>query len=211
MMPPKSPSKYKTAIQEALKQPRRKLQINMVPGPLFRQNLRTMLGKHHWRGLRGALIEDVELVCGSCGNEVEDTSKLHAHEVWSYKMFPRKNHEATLERIDFICPLCHHAEHFGLTEKLYNSGQITKKFYDAVIRHYCKINNVTKPQFKADLIRAYERHKFMSSRAWNVSYGAFSELASLVGRLRVLRGPENSKARKMLFPHLYTKKELKRL
>ena len=57
-----------------------RLQIELVPAPLWGQNLRTRLGNTGWRKLRNALAAQSKPGCAICGS----LASLQGHEVWDY-------------------------------------------------------------------------------------------------------------------------------
>jgi hypothetical protein len=58
-----------------------RLKIELIPKPLWTQNLRTKLGKKGWSNLRNAVAaQSKKHGCAICGN----LAPLQGHEVWDY-------------------------------------------------------------------------------------------------------------------------------
>jgi hypothetical protein len=152
----------------------RRLQISMIPKPLYGKNLRVVLGQYRWRKLRQSLLNDNHK-CGVCETSVRNTSELNAHEEWSY-IKRSKRSTARLNRISFHCNRCHGCEHFGRTLLMVKQGYLTWDQVDETIQHYCRVNRVSRNVFDLDLKKARAKWKRQSKLNWKIDYGQFASL-----------------------------------
>src|SRR5688500_5160974 len=107
---------------------RLKLRIELIPKPLWEQNLRLnhALGKGRCDKLRRRQIEERGARCAICG---ATDRKLHGHEVWDYRE-RRTRGTAVLLRVEIVCVDCHDIHHWGRTTKLFEAGTITAERYN---------------------------------------------------------------------------------
>lgn len=154
---------------------RLRLQIRMIPKPLYGKNLRIAVGQYRWRKLRQSLLPN-RLVCECCGASVQMSSELNAHEEWAYSV--RRNRSvAKLERISFQCVRCHGCEHFGRTLLLVRQGYLTSDQVEETIDHFCAVNRVSRRDFERHLQQAMKRWHVLSKRKrWTVDYGTFASV-----------------------------------
>ena len=78
-----------------------KLQIQLIPKPLSKRNLRSSegLGKERWEKLRRQLIKERGACCEICGATGQ---RLDAHEVWDYREKDGRD-SSTSESRDRVC------------------------------------------------------------------------------------------------------------
>lgn len=151
----------------------RRLQFSLIPTPLWGRNLRSIMGRSRWRKLREELLAGRDLICDVCGTDVGDVSELKGHEQWRYSEKKRTSSIAKLIGMSFVCELCHDAEHFGRIQKLRIDGQLTDDRVKQIVRHYCRVNDVSRMQFDEDLALAHEEHLRRSQLKWLVDWGAY--------------------------------------
>lgn len=168
----------------------RRLQSEMVPLPLHQVNLRAIMGKTaDWKRLRQALLERNGHVCTLCGKEVEESSKLQAHEGWVY-LERADPAVAWLWRVSLVCWHCHAVEHPGMLNALLKSGAVSERALTDTIEHYCRVNGETKRQWSAQLKRAQKEFDRRSALNWYLDYGPFAEWAFLTFEKDPLNGGE---------------------
>ena len=156
------------------KRKRRVLEINLVPEPLHKKNLRKAIGQYRWRKLRQSLlVNNVDRRCQTCGNMVQVSSMLNAHEQWSYVTSSRPA-IAKLQNIQLICRPCHGCVHFRHTHRQFRLGYITREQIDEIIRHYCKVNRVARNGFWRHFKKADTLWKQRSNRKWKIDWGQYA-------------------------------------
>ena len=147
-----------------------RLKMELIPKPLWNQNLRTKLGKRRWSNLRNAVAaQSQKRGCAICGS----LAPLQGHEVWDYAETETTG-TATLREIRFICQDCSSIHHFGRFHLLLAEGVITSQEYERVIRHALRVNGCDIATWEQHGREALEAYKRRSKLSWTVDYGPFS-------------------------------------
>lgn len=114
-----------------------KLEINMVPPQMWRENLRRYLSKKEWTDFKKIHIEKFGNKCTICGKEDD----LHLHEVWKYD---DKHLIQKLEGLILLCHLCHDCIHIGQAENRDTDGTLIK----SIKKHFLHINGWNEEIFR---------------------------------------------------------------
>ena len=122
-----------------------KLNFELVPDGCWYSNLRSILKPADWDKLRRYVYNKAGGKCEICG---EKTSRLDAHEKWSYD---KKNKVQKLESIIAVCKKCHSVIHIGRTQLMGNE--------DAAIEHFMKVNNCSYADYVKALGEANKKHR----------------------------------------------------
>lgn len=149
------------------------LSINTVPQPLWGRNLRKeKMTKRQWQKLRARLIGERGMLCKTCGKEVAASRDIRAHERWEYdtSVAPAV---ARLTGIELVCWLCHAVEHFGVTERLVENGEMRAEALDETIDHFCAVNGVERSAFESHRRDAFARWRELSELEWQIDWGTF--------------------------------------
>lgn len=149
-----------------------KLQIELVPKPLWGLNLRSAdgLGKARWDKLRKGLVEASGARCKICGG----TKKLHGHEVWVYR--DRKiTGTALLLRVEIVCINCHDIHHWARTVRLIQAGIVKHNRYMALRKHFRKVNGCRQKDFDDYFLRSLRSWNKRSKKKWKIDWGSFRE------------------------------------
>lgn len=149
---------------------RPKLQIELVPKPLWGLNLRSAdgLGKARWDKLRRSLVEASGGRCIICGS----TRKLHGHEVWAYRE-KRTAGIGLLLGIEIVCIDCHDIHHWARTVKLIQAGIVKHSRDMALRKHFRKVNGCRQIDFDNYFLRCLRIWKRRSKKKWKIDWGAF--------------------------------------
>ena len=126
----------------------RKLKFELVPDGCWYYNLRSILSKEQWNFVKEDAKERAGGKCMICGKK---SSRLEAHEVWSYN---EKNAVQKLEDVISVCPDCHSSIHIGRTQLKGNA----EKAED----HYMKVNGISYSEMRADMGKANEQHRSLN-------------------------------------------------
>lgn len=156
---------------------RMKLAMHPVPSSLWQKNLRNELGKTRWTRLRKAIIEVRGLTCEICQVSVSQSKDIQAHEAWTYTHTAKRG-IAKLERIALVCRLCHAGEHFALTEKLVSQGSLREQAIDDTTVHFCKLNGISRDQFKQHYNVTMTEWEILSAKQWDLDWGVFAPLVA---------------------------------
>jgi hypothetical protein len=149
---------------------RLKLRIELIPEPLWKQNLRLSdgLGKWRWEKLRHQLIETNGARCTICGA----TERLAGHEVWEYRE-KKTVGTAVLLRVEIVCIDCHDIHHWGRTRKLFQAGDISGDRYCFLRKHFRKVNGCRQQVFDDHALRSDRIWSRQSKKRWKVDWGDF--------------------------------------
>jgi hypothetical protein len=133
-----------------------KLEIELVPGPLWGKSLAGTLPKDRWMALRSRMIQEKGERCEVCGQ----VGSVQLHEIWHYD---DKRHIQRLAGFQILCLLCHQVKHMGRTSILAKEGKLDLK---SVIDHFCKVNGCTPQDYKKHEKEVREKWKERSKYKW---------------------------------------------
>lgn len=155
-----------------------RLRVNMIPQPMFRENLRKYLTRTAWTKLRQDLISERGCTCELCGVPIASASDVDAHEEWGYEPLARPA-RATVTGVKLACPDCHAVVHFGLQFGLVQQGKLPASHLERLQRHFCHVNGVGRRMFSIHVNAATERWAEMNGKTkWALDFGEYSGLAS---------------------------------
>ncbi len=123
----------------------KKLNFELVPDGCWYSNLRSILSKAEWDFLKAEAKEKANGKCMICGAK---TSRLEAHERWSYN---EKTQTQKLEGVIAVCRDCHAVIHIGRTQLKGNEERAEK--------HYMKVNDCSYADYRKELGIANEIHQ----------------------------------------------------
>ena len=161
------------------------LQIELVPKPLHRKNLRSALSSRGWTKIRKARLASHDGNCDICNNPIEKSP--HLHEEWEYEV----NGETGIARITdlkFVCFYCHGCEHFGWLETVFARLPTTQEDVVSIaIDHYCEVNGVEPEEFIADEKAAYALWRERNELEWEIDWGEYEPLVLATAERRRVR------------------------
>ncbi len=117
-----------------------KLEIEPRPASTWGVTLANILPRKEWAELARQCKWEADYTCVICK---ADGTKMHAHEVWE---FDDKKKIQRLIDIQCCCVLCHDVHHFGRSSQVYSL-----RYQEQLIRHWCKVNKLTKADFQRHL------------------------------------------------------------
>jgi hypothetical protein len=151
-----------------------KLRVDPIPVCLFGFNLRKFVPQKRWLKLRKELIAERGQKCETCGKTVEDSPKLHAHEVWEFSEEPKPL--VTLKRIALSCWHCHMCEHWGQLGALVASGRVHPGAMEDVMAHFCAVNGVAHEAFEPHKDEAFATMRKRTKILWDIDWGEYAPL-----------------------------------
>lgn len=161
------------------------LQIELVPIPLFRKNLRYALSSRGWQKIRSKQLETHNGRCDVCGQEIERRANLH--EEWEYEVEGEKG-VARITDLKFVCFYCHGCEHFGWLENVFARLPGTREDVVSIaIDHYCEVNGVGPEEFEADEKAAYALWRERNKLEWEIDWGEYEPLVAATAERRRIR------------------------
>jgi hypothetical protein len=149
-----------------------RLQVDMVPRPLWGVNLRSNidgLGRNRWEKVRQQAIETCGGKCTICGS----AEKLRGHEVWKYEE-KKTVGRAILLRVDALCWTCHNITHWGNTVRLMVIGAISHEGHMVLRRHFRRVNQCRQADFERHARRKLAIWQRQSRLRWKVDWGPYA-------------------------------------
>lgn len=92
------------------------LSVELIPKPLFGENLRNRLTGGQWEKCKKFAKEASDGVCGVCGG-VGAKGRVDCHERWEW-IEDAELHVQKLVGLIALCPRCHGAKHYGRTQMM---------------------------------------------------------------------------------------------
>ncbi len=143
----------------------RKLQIELVPRPLWRKSLKSTLGRSEWDRIRRIVYRRQGYKCGICGA----TGTLYCHEQWEYD---DDNCTQTLTGFIAVCDDCNNCIHMGRAQSV-----LSKADFNSVLEHYAKVNGCSKEDTSKDIAEASAKWRERSSiNEWTTVIGDYNLL-----------------------------------
>lgn len=121
--------------------PSRALAFDPTPAGLVSDRSLRKAYKNEWARIRTAHFKSGNFTCEICRIVESEARLIHAHEIYS---FPDPQ-IVRLEKIAFICTLCHDAIHLERTRFRCGPEYIAK-----VEAHYCEVNELSMDDLKLD-------------------------------------------------------------
>lgn len=141
-----------------------RLAIELVPQPLWRQSLATVMPRADWNRLRERVKAESDYRCAICGAG----GTLHCHEVWRYDDV---RHIQSLAAFKAICAMCHHVKHIGHSGILAAEGKLN---LEDVIQHFTRVNGCDRDTFERHKAQAFRVWEERSRHTWTIDYGAYA-------------------------------------
>lgn len=151
-----------------MKEKKLKLAIELVPETCWYSSLRKEMPRKRWDKFRKEIIERSGNKCEICGSE----DKLHCHEIWKYD---DKFRLQFLMGFQTVCNMCHFVKHIGLAQNLAQQGLLD---YDAVVKHFIKVNKVNGTDFETHRKHAFEVWEKRSKVKWQTDLGSYKHLVN---------------------------------
>ena len=120
------------------------LTFEMVPEDCWYSNLRSILKPKDWDIVRRDAYARAKGRCQICG---AFTTRLEAHEVWSY------DEEKALQKLEDVvalCRNCHEVKHISRTQLIGRGRE--------AMEHFQKVNECSQMEFHAALAKANEEY-----------------------------------------------------
>lgn len=149
------------------------LSVELVPAPLWGQNLRK-LAPETWRSIRARAHAEA-VSCAFCGGAPE-----HCHEAWKYVEHDSHEGTATLARVVVICEDCHDVVHLGRTAKVGGPDA-----FERAKAHLGRVNGWSAEQVDAHVAKAHDAWERRSAMRWGLDFGpVVTEYGLSAGDLR---------------------------
>lgn len=149
-----------------------KLEIQLVPRPLFGVNLRKMLSRRAWSAFREEQLKDHPGHCDVCGVVTE---KLHLHEEWEYDT-SRALGRARLKGLQSVCFYCHGCEHYGWLRNFARNEATKEDVLELAAAHFCRVNSVDHSVFDQHVEHADHEWARRSKMMWQVDWGDYQDM-----------------------------------
>lgn len=141
-----------------------KLEIELVPTPLWNESLRRLLSTTQWNRIRQPVLDRAAGRCEVCSGA---TARLLCHEHWNYDDAASVR---TLTDIKAVCGPCNSVIHIGRARKVGAQGQLD---IQAVYDHFMRVNGIDWPTAQQAIQGAFQLHAERSQGAWATDYGPY--------------------------------------
>ncbi len=143
-----------------------RLTVELVPSPLWGQNLHRVLRPAEWKRLRQKALAAAGGACVICGAR----GRLNLHEKWQYL---DKQGVARLVGLQVLCDLCHAVRHAGLAVEARMYGVQNA---ERLAQHFCRVNRCDQAAWERHRKAALRRWKKRNQRSWRVDLGRLKGL-----------------------------------
>lgn len=151
-----------------------KLTFEMIPEACWYVNLRSVLLPEDWDKVRKDAYARAKGRCMICSKK---TSRLEAHEKWSYD---EERAVQKLETVVALCRECHEVKHIGRTQLLGRG--------DDAMEQFMRVNECSQSEYHEALCKANEEHfRRNKIEAWSTD---ISWLKNKFGKIRNKLGNE---------------------
>ena len=145
--------------------PARRLEITLVPRPLWGYDLRKKVRDELWRQLEAAACCDTDGRCAICGGRPTSLEPR-----WKYD---ERRGVATLVGFELLCPYCYFGRHPGHASEVFGQDEL-----DQVNAHYRRVNGITSDlDWLHDLDGAFEEWHRRNLIDWRADLGVFAVFA----------------------------------
>jgi len=139
-----------------------KLEIELVPTPLWRESLYRLLTRGQWDKIRKPALDRAAGRCEVCGDAA---ARLLCHEQWQYD-------DATgvrkLTGIQAVCQPCSSVMHIGRAGIMATEGVMDlQEVYD----HFMRVNGIDWPTAQKAIDAAFALHHKRSKQKWTTDFG----------------------------------------
>jgi len=134
---------------------------NLVPEPLWGENLRKYLRKEDWEFLRKHTYAQSSYRCSICGGKGEQWP-VECDEVWDYRLLEDKRGAAVLIGLRALCPRCHRVNHLGKAN--------VDGYFNETIRHMAYINGWSLKRAEQEAEDAFQIFNERSEKNWVLGY-----------------------------------------
>ena len=134
---------------------------NLVPEPLWGENLRRYLKKEDWDFLRKHTYAQSSQRCSICGGKGEQWP-VECDEVWEYRLSEGARGIAVLIGLRALCPRCHRVNHLGKAK--------IDGYYNETIKHMAYINYWSLKRAKQTAEEAFQIFEERSQKDWLMAY-----------------------------------------
>jgi len=148
-------------------QNRMKLDIELVPTPLWRESLYRLLTSGQWDKIRKPALDRAAGRCEVCNDA---TARLLSHEQWQYD-------DATgvrkLTGVRAVCGPCSSVMHIGRAGKVAAQGELS---LDNVYFHFMRVNSIDWPTAQKAIDAAFAIHGQRSQQEWTTDFGPYQSV-----------------------------------
>lgn len=134
---------------------------NLVPEPLWGENLRKYLSKKDWDFLRKHTYTQSGYRCSICGGKGERWP-VECDEIWDYQPLEDGRWISVLIGLRALCPRCHRVNHLG-------KANVDGK-YDETVRHMAYINGWSLSHANRIAKESFITFEERSKKTWLLGY-----------------------------------------
>lgn len=143
--------------------------VDLIPSTCFFTNVRSCVERSDWDRLRTHIYERARQRCECCGVDCKasTTTRMEAHERWSFEEGPGSRRRQRLVRLVALCRECHQATHMQLSDV---SG-----WGEASRLHLRKVTGMTEEECEQHIAQAYALAEARSDGPWDLDLGLIKD------------------------------------
>ena len=122
-----------------------------------------MVPKDKWDKLRKMIYRRANYRCEIC-NGKGPSWPVECHEEWTFNIAKGVQ---KLKKLTALCPACHEVKHFGRAQVVGRA--------DAALKHFCKINKVSKKEAHRYLDKVFDLYEKRSQYKWKLDISAINQ------------------------------------
>lgn len=151
-------------IRRKVKDLKRTLEVELIPSTTWYINVRKN-NPSLWTKIKN-IAKRKHTHCEICNKKFGSDlwNQRDVHEVFSFN--PGKS-EQRLTELQVICHACHMAKHPGFMSK--DTSPEGKRKLEYTIKHFCKVNSISREQYDAHLRDAFALWEDRSKQQWTVN------------------------------------------
>ena len=142
-----------------------RLEIELVPKPLWGDSLFRLLTRGQWEKIRTVAVDRAAGRCEVCGAL---SARLIGHEQWTY------DDEAgtrVLTGVKAVCGPCNSVTHFGRSRNLAALGQLDLQ---DVRDHFMRVNDIDWSSAESAIENAFALQRGRNKRNWTTDFGPYA-------------------------------------
>lgn len=150
-----------------------KLDIELVPQPLWYKNLRAILPKSVWDKIRQVVYFRSGYMCQACSTPKQELAdpRLFCHEEWKYD---DKKHVQTLVGFRCTCSMCSNINHRGMANVLGIDE-------NTIAEHFMRVNSCDRKTYDKHVKESFDLWQRRGRYKWTQDLSRLEELLKELG------------------------------
>ena len=143
-----------------------RLEIELVPRPLWGESLFRLLASGQWEKIRTVAVDRAAGRCEVCGAV---STRLIGHEQWTYDDDAGTR---VLTGVKAVCGPCNSATHFGRSRNLAAQGHLDLQ---EVRDHFMRVNGFDRSSAENAIKNAFALQRERNKQQWTTDFGPYAD------------------------------------